>query len=186
MISFKKNKNKFLLTPDLWTVFFLSIWQSSVVLHITCCFCIVFSKFWKCCIFCAHTSPFFLHQQGSSRERDAVMWSVISVVDNIKTLAWICLVLHCILWCVISAALNSCLSCLFTNERHISFPKSGFLWFTIYVNEPTAVRKDCSAFCCQAVGASQLESDVSETQANGTLMYWHVLHIKTLFCFKFP
>uniref|UniRef100_A0A8C1JW40 Phosphatidylinositol-3,4,5-trisphosphate-dependent Rac exchange factor 2 n=1 Tax=Cyprinus carpio TaxID=7962 RepID=A0A8C1JW40_CYPCA len=26
------------------------------------------------------------------------------------------------------------------------------------------VRKDCSAFCCQAVGASQLESDVSETQ----------------------
>lgn len=114
-------------------------------------------------------TPLLFFASARERERKRCGYVKCDICCWLLTLAWICLALHCIMWCVISVALNSCLSCLFTNEHHISFSKSGFLCF-YNVNEPTAVRKDCSAFCFQAVEASQLESDVLETQVNGTLM----------------
>lgn len=52
-----------------------------------------------------------------------------------------------------------------------------FLRFTICINELTAVRQDGSAFSGGGITAWQWHL---RNTPNGTLMYWHVLHIKTL------
>lgn len=52
-----------------------------------------------------------------------------------------------------------------------------FLRFTICINELTAVRQDGSAFSGGGITAWQWHL---RNAPNGTLMYWHVLHIKTL------